>query len=229
MRTADSTTPVRGSKTAQPSCHALPPTQQQVKELGHPRVQGPDRAVRVAIGRTASPPCSTPRSPLPDLGSHPHQGGVRGRTAPSPPAGRRSCLPLRGGKKNRGPHHGLAVHGSPCMKKQRRGSSRLLARGRSPRRWEKEKREKERESERGRESERESESENESESVSVSVSVSGSADVSVYPAHERERERVYERERACARTSASSLASMRGQGRFLSSLICFFLSSILLL
>ena len=99
MRTADSTTPVRGSKTAQPSCHALPPTQQQVKELGHPRVQGPDRAVRVAIGRTASPPCSTPRSPLPDLGSHPHQGGVRGRTAPSPPAGRRSCLPLRGGKK----------------------------------------------------------------------------------------------------------------------------------
>ena len=129
MRTADSTTPVRGSKTAQPSCHALPPTRKQVKELGHPRVQGPDRAVRVAIGRTASPPCSTPRSPLPDLGSHPHQGGVRGRTAPSPPAGRRSCLPLRGGKKNRGPHHGLAVHGSPCMKKQRRGSSRLLARG----------------------------------------------------------------------------------------------------
>ena len=102
MRTADSTTPVRGSKTAQPSCHALPPTQQQVKELGHPRVQGPDRAVRVAIGRTVSPPCSTPRSPLPDLGSHPHQGGVRGRTAPSPPAGRRSCLPLRGGKKKQG-------------------------------------------------------------------------------------------------------------------------------
>ena len=182
MRTADSTTPVRGSKTAQPSCHALPPTQQQVKELGHPRVQGPDRAVRVAIGRTASPPCSTPRSPLPDLGSHPHQGGVRGRTAPSPPAGRRSCLPFGEEKKNRGPHHGLAVHGSPCVKKQRRGSSRLLARGRSPRRWEKEEREKQRESERGRESERESESENESDSVSVSVSVSGSADVSVYSA-----------------------------------------------
>ena len=114
MRTADSTTPVRGSKTAQPSCHALPPTQQQVKELGHPRVQGPDRAVRVAIGRTASPPCSTPRSPLPDLGSHPHQGGVRGRTAPSPPAGRRSCLPLRGGKKRQllPPQGGEAA--SPC-------------------------------------------------------------------------------------------------------------------
>ena len=102
MRTADSTTPVRGSKTAQPFCHALPPTRKQVKELGHPRVQGPDRAVRVAIGRTVSPPCSTPRSPLPDLGSHPHQGGVRGRTAPSPPAGRRSCFPLRGRKKKQG-------------------------------------------------------------------------------------------------------------------------------
>ena len=138
-----------------------------------------------------------------------------------PPQGGEAASPCGEEKKNRGPHHGLAVHGSPCMKKQRRGSSRLLARGRSPRRWEKEEREKQRESERGRESERESESENESESVSVSVSVSGSADVSVYPAHERERERVYERERACARASVSSLARKRGQGRVLYSLIWF--------
>ena len=148
-----------------------------------------------------------------------------------PPQGGEAASPCGEEKKNRGPHHGLAVHGSPCMKKQRRGSSRLLARGRSPRRWEKEKREKERESERGRESERESESESESESVSVSarVSVSGSADVSVYSAHERERERVYERERACARASVSSLARVRGQGRVFHSLTCFFQSSILLL
>ena len=213
MRTADSTTPVRGSKTAQPSCHALPPTQQQVKELGHPRVQGPDRAVRVAIGRTASPPCSTPRSPLPDLGSHPHQGGVRGRTAPSSLAERRSCLPLRGRKKkNRGPHHRLAVHGSPCMKKQRRGSSRLLARGRSPRRWGK-KKEKQRESGRGRESEKESKSENESENINVNASVSGNANVSVHAVYERKRERMNERELACTRASASSLARIWGQGK----------------
>ena len=47
----------------------------------------------------------------------------------------------------------------------------------------------------------------------MSVSVSGNADESVYSVHERERERVNERERACARTSVSSLARIRGQDR----------------
>ena len=213
MRTADSTTPVRGSKTAQPSCHALPPTRKQVKELGHPRVQGPDRAVRVAIGRTASPPCSTPRSPLPDLGSHPHQGGVRGRTAPSSLAERRSCLPLRGGKKKQGssPWIGgpwLALHekAAPWVLPPPRQRAVTTTLGEK-------KKEKQRESGRGRESEKESKSENESENINVSASVSGNANVSVHAVYERKRERVNERELACTRASASSLARIWGQGK----------------